>query len=117
MIIRRKPSELAAILACALTFTHGVPTSAEAQSYRNYCHERAQKLSGYRGRPGGAVGGAVEGAIGGAIISGILGGNKEDRKKAAKIGALLGGISKANRPNSRAARIYRLEFDDCMRRR
>ena len=94
-----------------------LPNTAHAQSYANYCHERAQKLSGYRGRPGGAIGGAVEGAIGGAIISGILGGDKKDRKKAAKIGALLGGISKSNRPDSRAARIYRLEYQECMRRR
>jgi len=94
-----------------------LPTPVAAQSYQQYCHDRAQKLSGYRGRPGGAVGGAVQGAIGGAILSGILGGDKRDRRKAAGIGALLGGVSKANRPNSRAARIYRLEFNDCIRRR
>lgn len=94
-----------------------MPTPVSAQSYQQYCHDRAQQLSGYRGRPGGAVGGAVQGAIGGAIISGILGGSKKDRKKAAGIGALIGGISKANRPNSRNARIYKLEYNECMRRR
>ncbi len=91
---------------------------ADAQGYRDYCHQRAQDLSGYRGgRGGGIVGGAVKGAIGGAIISGILGGKKKDRKKAAKLGALLGGLSAASKPNSRAARIYRLEFEACMRQR
>ena len=91
---------------------------AEAQSYRDYCHQRAKDLSGYRGGRGGdVVGGAVEGAIGGAIISGILGGDKKDRKKAARLGALIGAMKNAKRPNSRAARIYRLEFEACMRQR
>ncbi len=91
---------------------------AEARGYRDYCHERAQDLSGFRGGRGGdVVGGAVKGAIGGAIISGILGGSKKDRKKAAKLGALLGGLKAASKPNSRAARIYRLEFEACMRQR
>ena len=104
-------------IAAVLLVSASFPTTATAQSYANYCHERAQKLSGYRGRPGGALGGAVEGAIGGAIIGGILGGNKKERRKAAQIGAIIGGISRSNRPNSRAARIYRLEYDECMRRR
>ncbi|MFD1159252.1 hypothetical protein [Roseovarius aestuarii] len=112
-----KIAQTVIILAIAMSLSSLVPPPAEAQSYRDYCHDRAKRLSGYKGRAGGVVGGAVKGAVGGAIISGILGGSKKDRKKAAKLGALLGGISGANRPNSRAARIYRLEFDDCMRRR
>lgn len=91
---------------------------ASAQGYRDYCHQRAQDLSGYRGGRGGdVVGGVVKGAIGGAIISGILGGKKKDRKKAARLGALIGGLKAASRPNGRAARIYRLEFEACMRQR
>lgn len=107
------------ILAIALLIPmlSTVPAPAEAQSYRDYCHDRAKRLSGYRGRPKSVAGGAVQGAIGGAILSGILGGNKRDRKRAVGIGALLGGMSAANRPNSRAARIYRLEYDECRRRR
>lgn len=105
------------ILALVVPMSWSVPTTGNAQSYNQYCHDRAQRLSGYKGRPGGVVGGAVQGAIGGAIISGILGGSKKDRKKAAKLGALLGGISGAQRPNSRAARIYKLEYEDCLRRR
>ena len=108
---------LVAALAATLLISGSIPSASTAQSYANYCHERAQKLSGYRGRPGGALGGAVEGAIGGAIIGGILGGNKKERRKAAQIGAIIGGISRSNRPNSRAARIYRLEYEECMRRR
>ncbi len=113
--IPKIPTILAIALAIPMAST--VPAPAEAQTYRDYCHDRAKRLSGYSGRPKSALGGAVEGAVGGAIISGILGGNKKDRKRAAKIGALLGGVSAANRPNSRAARIYRLEYNDCMRRR
>lgn len=94
-----------AALAATLLISSSFPSASTAQSYANYCHERAQKLSGYRGRPGGA------------IIGGILGGNKKERRKAAQIGAIIGGISRSNRPNSRAARIYRLEYEECMRRR
>ncbi len=110
---------LASSLAISLSFSVATfaPTAASAQSYANYCHDRAQRLSGYRGRPGNAVEGAIGGAVGGALLSGILGGDRRDRERAAAVGALLGGISNANRPNSRAARIYRLEYDDCMRRR
>ncbi len=112
----RISSALGIMVITVMSALFALPNAGQGQSFRDYCHERAQKLSGYRGRPN-VVGGAIEGAIGGAIISGILGGNKRDRKKAAKIGALLGGVSAANRPNSRKARIYRLEYSDCMRRR
>lgn len=112
-----KPLVSLALVSSLLTVAPPLTSPAQAQSYAQYCHDRAQRLSGYRGRPGGALEGAAKGAVGGAIISGILGGDKEDRKKAAKLGAILGGISKANRPNSRAARIYRLEYEDCIRRR
>lgn len=94
-----------------------LPTSAEAQGYRAYCKERAKDLSGYRGRSGNVAGGAINGAIGGAIISGILGGSRRDRKRAAGIGLVFGGISNANRGNNRKARIYRNEYEHCMRNR
>lgn len=107
---------IATLAIISATISYVEPASA--QGYRDYCHERAQGLSGFRGGRGGdVVGGAVKGAIAGAIISGILGGKKKDRKKAAKLGALLGGLKAANKPNSRAARIYRLEFEACMRQR
>lgn len=107
---------IAAIVMVSATAVQVLP--ANAQGYRDYCHQRAQDLSGFRGGRGGdVVGGTVKGAIGGAIISGILGGKKKDRKKAAKLGALLGGLKAASRPNNRAARIYRLEFEACMRQR
>ena len=95
----------------------GAPEIAQAQSYADYCHDRAQRLSGYSGRPGNVVEGAARGAIGAAIITGILGGDRGDRRDAAKLGAVIGGISNANRSNGRAARIYRLEFNACMRQR
>lgn len=104
-------------LACSFNFTPPAISGAKARTLQNYCHNRAQQLSGYRGRVGGALGGAVGGAIGGAVITGILGGNKRARRNAARIGALLGGIAGANRANGRAARIYRLEYQACMRRR
>lgn len=105
------------LAALSMGISVNIPTAASAQSYANYCHDRAQRLSGYRGRPGNAVEGAIGGAVGGALLSGILGGDRRDRERAAAVGALLGGISNANRPNSRAARIYRLEYDACMRSR
>lgn len=90
---------------------------AQADGYRDYCEQQARRLSGYNGKASDIVGGAIKGAIGAAIISGIFGGNKKDRKNAARTGAVLGGIGGALRKNSRAARIYQLEFEDCMRRR
>lgn len=107
---------IASVAIVSATIVYVEPASA--QGYRDYCHERARDLSGFRGGRGGdVVGGAVKGAVGGAIISGILGGKKKDRRKAAKLGALLGGLKAARKPNSRSARIYRLEFEACMRQR
>lgn len=101
----------------ALSIAMNAPTAAEAQaSYRQYCHERAQRLSGYRGS-GDFVGGAARGAVGGAIMGSIFGSTKKDRRRGAAIGAIIGGTRSANRPNNQSARIYQLEYDDCMRRR
>ncbi len=108
---------LGVLIVTALVFpVSSVFTSpAQAQSYREYCHERAQRLSGYRSG-NDVIGGAARGALGGVVIGSVLGG-KKGRKRGAKIGAVMGAVGSASRPNSQAARIYRLEFDDCMRRR
>ncbi len=102
--------------ALVASLTAPAMTPVDAQSYRQYCQQRAERLSGYR-QGNDVAGGAVRGAIGGAIVGSILGSGKKDRRRGAAAGALLGGISSASRPNSKAARIYRLEFEDCMRRR
>ncbi|MGB0507453.1 MAG: hypothetical protein ACPGGK_14765 [Pikeienuella sp.] len=107
---------LACFVLCSLFFVAQF-SEASAGNYRDYCAEEARRLSGYSGAVGDIAGGAIKGAVGAAILSGIFGGDKKDRKRAAGIGALLGGLGGAKRGNSRATRIYRLEFDDCMRRR
>ena len=103
-----------ATLCLALAFVSQTP--AAAQSYHQYCHERAQRLSN-SSAAGDVVGGAARGALGGAVVGSIFGSNSKDRRRGAAAGALIGGIASANRPNSRAARAYQLEYDDCMRRR
>ena len=109
---------MGAILTAALIAPVAVtlPTSAGAQSLSAYCQQRAQRISGYNAA-GDVVGGAVRGALGGAVVGSLLGSGSRDRRRGARIGAVLGGVSSASRPNSRAARIYRLEYEDCMRRR
>ncbi|MCE8522750.1 hypothetical protein KBY30_17280 [Ruegeria pomeroyi] len=104
-------------VAIVFAFTISSPAPAQAQSsYSQFCHERAQRLSGYRSG-GDVLGGAASGAIGGAVMGSIFGSSKKDRRRGAAIGAIIGGARAANRPNSQAARIYQLEYNDCMRRR
>ncbi len=106
---------VAAALAIPLVGMSAEP--AEAQSYSQYCQQRAERLSGYR-RGNDVAGGTVKGAIGGAVVGSLLGGSKsKHRRRGAAAGALLGGMSAANRPNANAARIYRLEYEACMRAR
>ncbi len=93
----------------------------------SYCQERASAISGYRGPvpdhylPGGALDGAARGAAGAAIGGLIFEKDKKKRKRnvrrGAAIGAIVGAIKrgKAKKQQQRAARIYRLELDACMR--
>ena len=36
---------------------------AQADGYRNYCEQEAQRLSGYKGKAGDIIGGAIKGAV------------------------------------------------------
>ncbi|GAB5387065.1 MAG: hypothetical protein Alpg2KO_00330 [Alphaproteobacteria bacterium] len=103
--------------ALSLPFAVAIPSPVEARSYKEYCEDRARDLSGYRGNRGRVTAGAIRGGLEAAIIAGALGANRAERRRAARIGAVIGGLSKARRPNSRKARIYRLEYENCMRRR
>lgn len=119
---------IALVATLAVPVVGIVPDDASAQSRRDYCSQRAQQFSGYRGqRPGGGfVGGAITGAIGGALggtLLGVIGGKGIKTKKAARRGAgigavigAIGGVRQANRVRQQR-RIYMLEYESCMRGR
>ena len=116
MIVHSQGPRLIIILAMALSLMVSLSHTANAQSYSQYCQDRAQRLSGYR-HGNDILGGAVRGAVGGAVLGSIFGSTRKDRERGAAIGAVIGGMKSASRPNSKAARIYRLEYENCMRRR
>lgn len=103
----------AALIAIALISS---TDQASAQSYEQYCREKAENLSGYKKNPN-VVKGAVTGAIGGAVLGSVLGGTNKSRNSAALVGAVVGGVSAANKSNAKAAHIYKLEYQDCMKHR
>lgn len=109
---------LALVLTLAAPASLVVPTSAFANSHSaKYCRKRAKQLSHSSGPDSNAVAGAIGGAIGGALLAGVLGGNSTARKQAAGAGAIIGGIAGAQKPNHRASRIYKLEYQACMNSR
>lgn len=115
-------------LAPALFAMTMQPTAAQGgQDHYRYCQQRAANFSGYNGPvpnrylPGGALEGAAKGAASGALGSFIFGKNKKERRRAAKRGAIIGGLigaikrGAAKKQVDRRARAYRLELDACMR--
>ncbi|MEH6758919.1 MAG: hypothetical protein V7676_15620 [Parasphingorhabdus sp.] len=92
-----------------------------------YCQQRAAAISGYRGPvpdrylPGGVLDGAARGAavsgIGGLIFEKDKKKRKRNVRRGAAIGAIVGAIKRGNakKKQRRAARLYRLELDACMR--
>lgn len=123
-----KNAAFAAILGLAITF---IPTAdAQQRGYDRdyvdpdtyeYCQDRAERRSGYRGRTPDHKkdGGVIKGAIGGAILGSIFSDKKSDAGKGAAIGAIIGGIrrEKAKEDEARKRRDYRYEFEECLYRR
>jgi uncharacterized protein YcfJ len=112
---KRVTALVALTLATALV---SVPADAQRRgSSRHYCDARAHDIASTAARRtsgGGALGGAARGAVGGAIIGEIASGNAgEGAAAGAAIGAIAGGVRRSNDYD----RIYRQEFERCMRRR
>lgn len=114
-------------IGLGLTLSVVVASPALAQDRYDYCQRRASDISGYHGPvpdrylPGGMLEGAAKGAVSGAVGSLIFGGNKDERRRAAKRGAILGGLAAAIKRGiakdkaKKSARMYRHEIDACMR--
>lgn len=97
------------IMLGLLLFT---PSSANAQSDRHYyCDGRARDYS-RRNASSGIFKGAGKGAVAGAIIGAIAG----DVGEGAAIGAGIGAIGGTVRRAESKDRLYRREYDRCMRR-
>ncbi len=99
----------AIIVPGLLLFT---PSSVDARSDRHYyCDSRARKYARRNAR-GGTFKGAGKGAIAGAIIGAIAG----DAGEGAAIGAGIGAIGGTVRRAESKDRLYRREYNRCMRR-
>jgi hypothetical protein len=97
------------VLLGLLLFT---PSSVTARSDRHYyCDGRARDYA-RRNASGGTFKGAGKGAVAGAIIGAIAG----DVGEGAAIGAGIGAIGGTVRRAESKDRLYRQEYDRCMRR-
>lgn len=117
----------ARLVIASIGLLWGVQAFAQDDTLTDYCHQRAREFSGYEGPVPEKKGRdeALEGAARGAglatIASVVKGESSSERRVSQARGALFGGLvgvirgSEQRQIAERKARIYRLEFDACIR--
>jgi hypothetical protein len=108
---RQRRQVLAFWICIFLIMPEPAVASPTASYCENYARDRAKSLSKQTSR-GGALGGAARGGLTGAVFGTALG----NTGRGAAVGGALGAVRGGVRRDRDYSEIYRVEYDQCMRR-